>query len=280
MYCDILNLVTTGIGNLIDHGHQTPPDDLSTAQRARLNNEVSARAMQPALNLPWKKKALGWTSKNPLAGELVSPAEVADAWTLVKRQNEVVPDFSQRGGGKYAGLSNLTLDMNGIRDLFNTTLTRFENTLREKNANWDSWPADAQLAMLSMSWAMGPAFTDKFKAMKIALDRGDFASAGAQSYFKGGGDLKDPTSRNAENAIMFKNAADVMKGGVDPNRLFFPGAVATSAGILPSPADVIGPTATSVIGKISKIAVPVIGVAAVGAVGFGLYELGKKKGWL
>jgi hypothetical protein len=277
-YADILNLVTTGIGNKIDNGKTCLPNGLKAVQCARLNNVVSAAAMEPALRLPWKQRAPGWTSKNPLAGDLVSPSEVSDAWIKVKRQNEVVPDFSQRGGGSYAGLTDITLDMDGLKTLFSSTLTDFENKIRGRNPNWESWPADAQLAVLSMAWAMGPYFTDKFKAMKIALDRGDFASAGAQSHFIGGDTA--PTgklSRNQENVIMFKNAADAVKGGADLSQLFFPGTSVTSTKIFPSAATVIGPSITD---RAIQIGKPVAAAGLIGAVGYGLYELAKEKGWI
>ena len=271
MYCDILNLVTTGIGNLIDKG-------------PRNGFAISNVAMAPAMGLPWKFKGAGWTSKNPVAADIASQADIREAWIRTKLKEQEIPGFNKGGGFAYAGLTPLTLDMEGLKTLFNRTLVSFENTIRTKNPNWESWPADAQLAMLSMAWAMGPAFTDKFKAMKIALDRGDFASAGAQSRFTGG-DVKSggKLSRNEENVIMFKNAADVVKGGVDPNRLFFPGTVATSAGILPSPKDVIGPVAvkTKTLGERAiQIGTPIAAIAVIGAVGYSLYELNKEKGWI
>lgn len=228
MYCDSLNLVTTGIGNLIDAGPNHP--GASSVERARLNNVVSAAAMLPAMKLPWRLRGPGWTSKNPVAGELVSPAEVADAWTRVKRQNEVVPDFSQRGGGKYASLTNLTLDKDALMALFNNTLTSFDNALRKHYQGYDTWPADAQLAIMSMSWAMGPAFHPAlgFQAFKNAADIRDFATMAVQSTFKGGGSITDKASRNAENFLMFNNAAVVERAGGDPDRLIFPG---TGSGI-------------------------------------------------
>lgn len=254
MYCDILNLVTTGVGNLIDVGpNHNPGGNSPSAVRARLNNVVSAAAMAPALNLPWRLKAPGWSSKNPLAGELVSPSEAADAWTKVKRQNEAVPDFSQQGGFKYANLTNLTLDMVALKALFSRTLNSFDGTLAKTYPNYDQWPADAQLATMSMSWAMGPAFFPVlgFNSFKQAVDRLDFKSAAVHSIFKGGGSLLDPASRNFAHNIMFNNADAVVKAGAGRDRIYFPGA---------------GP-ASSAIAVASKLR---FGDAAVGSVGAGL----------
>lgn len=281
MYCDTLNLVTTGVGNLIDAGpNHNPGGNSTSAVRARLNNVVSSSAMQPAMGLPWRRKAAGWTSKNPLAGGLVSPSEIAAAWTQVKRQNEVVPDFSQRGGFAYAGLTDLTLDMQGLKDLFNRTLNSFDKTLNNRYPGYENWPADAQLALLSMSWAMGPNFN--FPAFKSAVDRLDFRAAAEQSFFKGGGGtLQNRTGRNAENVIMFTNAADVLKGGVDLDRLFFPGTVGSSDGVLPGarPVPSSGGGVANVSGSsaFGTVAIVGAGVAAGGWAGWELYNRWKGK---
>lgn len=283
MYCDTLNLVTTGVGNLIDAGPNNGGS--SSAERANLNNVVSSAAMAPAMRLPWRQRGAGWTSKNPVAGDLVSPAEIADAWTKVKRQNEVISNFSQRGGFAYAGLTDITLDLDGMKELFNTTLRNFESTLASKYPGWNDWPADAQLATLSMSWAMGPNF--KFPAFKNAVDNLDFAKAGELSFFKGGGGtLENRAGRNAENVEMFNNADQVQRSGGDPEELFFP--VKNAAGIarvaVRSPS-----TASNGMGTAAK-ALAVTGVAGVTAAAlFGLYQVSqgsdplaffKRKGWL
>ncbi len=287
MYCDILNLVTTGVGNLVDAGpNHNPGGNSPSIVRARLNNVVSAAAMTPAMRLPWRLKAPGWTSKNPLAGNLVSPSEVADAWTKVKRQNEVVPDFSQRGGFAYAGLTNLTLDMEAIKKLFGDTLRDFDAKVAAKYPTYEQWPADAQMAVLSMSWAMGPNFN--FPAFKAAVDRMDFKSAAQQSFFKGGGGKlepvgEDPAShragRNLENYKMFLTAAEVVKGGVDRDRLFFPGTVGASPGQLPSG----GGGIANISGSNPRIGQAAMAAGALGgaaAIGWGIWEFfkgGKKR---
>jgi len=261
MYCDTLNLVTTGVGNLIDAGpNHNPGNNSPSIVRARLNNVVSAGAMQPAMSLPWRLKAPGWSSKNPLAGDLVSPSEVADAWTKVKRQNEVVPDFSQQGGFKYAGLTNLTLDMSGLKSLFSRTLNSFDATLRKTYSGYEEWPADAQLATMSMSWAMGPAFFPVlgFTAFKQAVDRLDFQAAAIHSVFKGGGGLLDPASRNFAHNIMFNNAHAVVKAGAGRDRIYFPGAGPTSS-------------AVSVVSKL-RFGDAAVGVLGSGLLGWTLYD--------
>jgi hypothetical protein len=222
LYADVLNLVTTGIGNLVDAGPNHDPPGSTTAERARLNNVVSAAAMAPAMSLPWKLRGPGWTSKNPVAGALATPAEIADAWTRVKEQNVVSPDFSQRGGFAYAGLTNITLDLDEIKALFNRTLVSFDATLARRFPEWETWPADAQLAILSLSWANGPGF--HFPAMVTALQNRDFDTAATDSFYKlGGGTQASPQGRNLVHQIALHNAAMVERTGADPDRLIFPG---------------------------------------------------------
>jgi len=77
MYCDILNLVTTGIGNLIDNG-------------PRNGFDISNVAMAPAMGLPWKFKGPGWTSKNPVAADTASQADIREAWIRTKLKEQEV----------------------------------------------------------------------------------------------------------------------------------------------------------------------------------------------
>jgi hypothetical protein len=238
LYADTLNLVTTGVGNLVDAGpnNNNAAGNMPSVERARLNNVVSAAAMDPAMRLPWRLKGPGWTSKNPVAGPLVSPSEIADAWTRVKRQNEVSPDFSQKGGFAYAGLTNLTLDMQSLKDLFSRTLISFDARLAKDFAGYETYPADAQLAMLSMAWAMGPGYASRFPAFRVAVQKRDFDAAAGVSYFKGGGGTpENRTGRNKDNALMFHNAAMVERTGASPDSLIFPGTSGSVGGsVIPS----------------------------------------------
>jgi hypothetical protein len=223
MYADTLNLVTTGVGNLIDAG-------------PRNGFDISAGAMAPAMGLPWKFKAPGWTSKNPVASGAASATDIREAWIRTKLQEEQIPGFNQKGGFAYAGLTPLTLDLDGLRALFNRTLASFDKVIASRYPGYETWPADAQQMILSMAWAMGPAFN--FPAFKDAVDRRDFDAAAPLSFFKGGGGTPDrPTGRNAENQIMARNAAMIERTGTDPDRLIFPGtsgAVAPGGGVVAS----------------------------------------------
>jgi len=233
MYCDSLNLVTTGIGNLIDNSKRNSFD-------------TSAFAMGPAMGLPWRFKAQGWTTKNPLAFGNASPDEIAAAWITTKLKAQEDPGFNTRSSGfAYAGLTQLTLDMQGIESLVSSKLASNERQLKLHYPNFDILTADAQFALSSMAWAMGSSFWPAlrplpaepvsannlpfFQAFKNAIDAEDYATAAIRSEFKGGGSVTDPKSRNHDHRIAFNNAAAVKKVGANPDLLFFPGAGPSSA---------------------------------------------------
>jgi hypothetical protein len=147
MYADVKNLVTTGIGNLID-------------------------PLNSALQLPWRHRA---------TGELASGAEIAQAWNTVKSRT----DLNQKGGGYYRNVTDLYLQPNDIKNLVYVRLSQNEQILRQGFPQYDRLPADAQLGLNSMAWAAGPYFYKSFPSFTAAVNRGDFATAAVQSHMKG-----------------------------------------------------------------------------------------------
>lgn len=182
MYADVKGLVTTGIGNLID--------------------PVGA-----ALALPWKHKD----------GRSATPDEIRAEWTKVKGHTEL----KLKGGGAYAKVTSLVLDDAAIDHLVATKLQQNEAVLRQRFPSFDRWPADAQLGLLSMAWAMGPHF--HFPVFEAALNqpRPDFKAAARASEM-------DATNnpglhpRNAANFQLFTNAANALKHAFPIDRLHWP----------------------------------------------------------
>lgn len=203
MSVDILNLVTTGVGNLIDNG-------------PRNGYDISDAAMAPVFNLTWYHKGPGWGIRNASIGAQATPEEVKAEWIKVKLVDQEQPGFKLKGGFAYAGLTTLTLSADGLMALFNRTLDSFEKTLKTYLPNWEQWPADAQLATLSMAWAMGPAFPHTFVKWTQEVNTGDFAAAAEDSYFIGGGGTQSArTGRNGENQKLFLAAANTIATGGD-----------------------------------------------------------------
>lgn len=147
MYCDVKNLVTTGVGNLID-------------------------PIGSALGLPWRHRS---------TGELATQAEIVDAWNRVKNRT----DLNQRGGGFYKGVTDLYLDPAALDSLKNSRLDQNERILRSAFPTYDSMPADAQLGLHSMAWAAGPYFYKTFPSFTRAVNNGDYGTAAVQSHMQG-----------------------------------------------------------------------------------------------
>lgn len=199
MYLDIKGLVTVGIGNLID-----PVD--------------------AALNLPFVHKS---------DGSPASQDEIQTEWNTLKSQ----PDLAQKGYKACAPLTNLMLTDDSIAQLVTAKLNQFASTLQSTSefSTMDSWPADAQLGLLSMAWAMGPAFGSSWPKFRAACAASDWSTAAANCRMSETGNpgLKP---RNDADVLLFNNAAAVQTGGLDFSVLHWPSSVAT-----PTPAPANGP---------------------------------------
>lgn len=194
-YIDVKGYVTTGYGNLIGTTPSNPLDGQITSE---------------GLSLPWRRD-----SDNSLA----SRAEILEAFDAVKNSG-----MAQSGGGNQRHLTRIHLDESDIRSLVRRKLEQMEVTLRQFFPGYDSWPADAQLGLLSMSWAMGPAFARKYPKFTRAANQliPDFLTMADESVIPELGlpDAK-PEGRNAQQVKLFNNAAAVMINNLDPNVLYW-----------------------------------------------------------
>ena len=218
-------LVTTGLGNLID-----------------------GPAKGDVYNLAWTHGD---------GGPLASRDEIDSAWNLVKSRVDLAP----HGGGSqaFADLTDLRLSDDAILGLVRAKLSSFESRLRERFGGYDAWPADAQLGLLSMAWAMGPNFNyPKFAAEANKL-LPDFDILAKESAIRGN------APRTEAQETLFSNAAAVLRDNGDPARLYFPNSFSLS----PRQA------AIAKAGGISILSLLIAG----GAMGGG-YLYAKKKGWV
>lgn len=179
MYLDVKGLVTTGVGNLID-------------------------PMVAAIDLPWKKAD----------GSLASTQEIRDEWTRIKSAQT----YSNRGGFFFKNMAQLHLDNVDIDNLVRQRLMMNEVYLEKRYPNWENWPADAQMAIHSMSWAMGPAF--QFPKFDACLAAGDFTGAAAECSISTAGN-PGVAPRNAANKQLLLNAAEVVANGGDYDSLTY-----------------------------------------------------------
>lgn len=184
MYTDALNLVTTGMGNLVDS-----------------SQSGSSTPWAPALLLPWKNQD----------GSLADQATVIAQWQAVK--NGGVNSSVNAGP-----LSTIRLDSDGIQQAVQTTLDADEAILRHYFPGWDNLPADAQAAIMSMAWAMGAGFPATFVQFTADINAGNFAQAANDSNFQGVGIQQ----RIAMDKAMLNNAQIVADSGYDPTVLYWP----------------------------------------------------------
>lgn len=185
LYLDVKGLVSTGIGNLAD------PIELAYA-------------------MPWRD----------MNGELAERDAVSRAWHAVKARQ----DLSQRGGGAFRGLTDVHLDEDGLRTIVDRRRAQNEAILLERFPAFGSWPADAQLALHSIAWAVGPHFS--FPHLEAAVSKAypDFGTASVESHMS---EVGNPgvAPRNVADAILFSNAQIVLDAGLDPARLYYPQAL-------------------------------------------------------
>jgi GH24 family phage-related lysozyme (muramidase) len=187
MYVDIKGLITVGIGNLID-----PVD--------------------AALGLPFIDKATG------------SPAsrdEIATEWDMLKRQSA---ELGRQGHRACEEITNLRLTDEAIDSLVLTKAASNETIVRSFFPDFVLYPADAQLGLHSMAWALGPAFSPRWPRFTTALQAGDFGGAAAECRMSEAGN-PGVIPRNDANQTLYLNAAAVIAAGADPDVLYYPGGV-------------------------------------------------------
>jgi GH24 family phage-related lysozyme (muramidase) len=178
MYLDIKGLVTIGVGNLID-------------------------PIGAALALPFKFKGTGMPA---------SRADIEAEWNLLKGK----PELAQKGHRACAPLTKLELDDATIDKLVSTRLQQNEAFLKKQKPfkEFDKWPADAQLALLSMAWAMGPGFAGGWPKFSAACEKMDFDAAAENCQMSEAGN-PGVAPRNRADKLLFQNAAAVIAGEAD-----------------------------------------------------------------
>lgn len=215
MYCDVLGLVTCGVGNLID-------------------------PIEAALVLPWRRAD----------GTLASAAEVRMEWNNVKSQKE----YLRKRHYKFAGqLTGLRLSDEDIDALVQRKLQSNDLVLARAFPGWDGWPADAQLGASSMAWAMGPGFPSTFKNFTRYANGGDWIAASVACKIatvakrkRADGTIEEIPNpgtipRNQANALCFRNAATVIEHALARDVLWWPRQACAEPETLPAPPIVVKP---------------------------------------
>ncbi|WP_035748934.1 peptidoglycan-binding protein [Arthrobacter sp. 35W] len=213
MYLDVKGYVSTGVGNLIDATKQ-PLTAPTPAERSA------------SLAMAW---AIAWARNDDGAGAVQD--EIAAEWDTVKSRM----DLAHLGGGHFAPpVTSLCITDEEIDRIVFQRLDAMESYLRGRPpfADFDNWPADAQLGLLSMSWGMGPAF--KFPKFQGFAAQRDWTSASSECRFNP--EIGTIVKRNNLDQQCFLNAARVDAEGLDPEVLLIAGGAPTPVGPVDPPA--------------------------------------------
>lgn len=185
MYLDVRGWVSTGVGNKIDQTKKEMSAPSAAERQASLNaaNEVQ------------------WTDKDSNAD--VGPDEVAADWDTVKSRL----DLASQGHTAFEGMTQLRISDEAIFQLVSDKLAEMEGVLvaRPDYTDFANWPASAQLATLSMCWAMGPAFNFPTFGGHVAV--ANWAGAADECHFTP--DVSTIRIRNKLDRMHFLNAATV-----------------------------------------------------------------------
>lgn len=185
MYLDELGYVTTGLGNKID-------------------------SIGEAQSLPWLHAN----------GSQASAQEVATEWASVD-SHRTAPKGQQQnlpGGGAQKSWTTLHITPAAIQGRIDQQLKSNEQHILSAMPEFAKAPASAQMAVHSMSWAMGPGrFANEFTHFTNAFNAGDYATAAAQSTMKGSG----IQMRNEANRLLLSNAAQAKKARKSDDTLFY-----------------------------------------------------------
>jgi len=203
MYQDTEGKVTIGIGNLID-------------------SEQAALGLSAYGAHFFHKEAAGVTP-----AVLASDAEVVAEWHTIKDN----PGLATGGWRAAEPLTNLRLTDDGISQLVSARVSEMERYLVNGHvpefANFQNWPADAQLGLLSMSWAMGEAFADGARWPNFRASCASAGSGAWQAWVEAAKNCNMSNAwlakRNAVNRGLFRNAAfTASQTSPDPGELVLP----------------------------------------------------------
>jgi hypothetical protein len=197
MYLDSRGLLTTGIGNLID-ATALKQGEGPRAPTPGERGQSIARALQ-----------FRWIRDDHTPA---TPEEVAAGWDTVRSRLDLVT----AGGGAFESLTQLRVTDDEIDRFVFAQVAGFEGTVVQQAGytEFGSWPASAQLATLSLTWATGPAnLGGRFPNFTRHVGNADWAAAASECTFLPNiGTIK---IRNGLDRLHLRNAADATTQGLD-----------------------------------------------------------------
>ena len=187
LYQDVKGLVSIGVGILCD-------------------------PIQLALNLPMVHAD----------GTPASRSDIAAEWLRIKNlpSNDRGQTAAQLGHLYAKPYTRLRLTREGLEQTLFGKLNQMDQYLAKRFPEYNEWPADAQLGVLSLSWACGPAF--RFPKCESALRAKDFMTAAVECFMPEERAISGLRPRNRANRVLFTNAAVVLGKDMDPSLLYWP----------------------------------------------------------
>jgi len=182
--------VTVGKGNLIDGSINkscTDPSEL---------------ALDPRLH--WLKSG----------GVPAAHDDIVNQWNMVKSHTEATGNTS--GWWLAQPWNELYLTADNIEDFCRARMGEFAHNFVKQGINFQSFPADAQVAALAWAWATGGSLKG-WPKLTQALKTADFQTAGLESISR---DFNVPRALLVKQC--YNNAADVMAQGLDHSKLVYP----------------------------------------------------------
>lgn len=170
MYLDVKGLVTTAIGVLID-------------------------PVEQALYLPWVHK---------VGGEPATREQIRAEWLAIKGQ----PALAKQGAAAAGQLARLRLTPSGVEQVTLAKLDVMARALVESFPGLPSWPWQAQMATLSLCWAVGTALPRGWPRLTASLRAQDWTAAAEECEIRSEGN-PGVVPRNRRNRALFLEAAQL-----------------------------------------------------------------------
>lgn len=183
-YADIRGLITCSIGVLID------PIEL-------------------ALGVDWR-----------IGERVATEAEVRDDWHALKSRSELKSWTAKR----QAPLTSIRLTQAGSDALVRKRLQANVAYIKKFLTAWDTAPADAQLAVASLCWAVGAGLNKTRPAFVAAFNDGNWLACKQHARIR---EDNNPgvVGRNRDQERCFDNALTVTENSLDPAVLHWPALV-------------------------------------------------------
>lgn len=136
-------------------------------------------------------------------GKPATPNEIDAEWRRTKK-NVKLAEYGAVYAKKFALLK---LTQAAIDELALVRLRDTEKFIKTIFHDWDEWPADCQLGVLSMAWAMGAGFTRNFPKFTAACKAHDWKLAAMECRMNDAGN-EGLIPRNAANYKLFRTASE------------------------------------------------------------------------